>query len=319
MALRRYPDAIRTFVSILNFISRMKQYHTRSYQYDQVGVQSDAWIFSSHHSQINKTADRMYALFAICHALSPGRVDDQVQNAVKEKYGEQLGKMLRGYVKLDKISWALNNLRPSEEGLTPYEELFLYACPKFISSNAPPYHSLPLLASWVQDPPTEPATHHLRLFLADVQARLPTRNLRSYLKLYTSLDVRKLSGWVEVSNDVLPTTSDESGSEVGGAVEKKDVSPEEAVENMLCALMVLKLNGRSVCRVDDKGEGAGPSSATSGLLDGQLISTTDVDFVVNDVSSFRLLPTLWPDADCDLEYGSNRRVDSRTALRGMVH
>lgn len=36
MALRRYTDAIRTFVSILNFISRMRQYHTRSYQYDQV-------------------------------------------------------------------------------------------------------------------------------------------------------------------------------------------------------------------------------------------------------------------------------------------
>lgn len=34
--LRRYHDAIRTFVSILNFILRMKQYHTRSYQYDQV-------------------------------------------------------------------------------------------------------------------------------------------------------------------------------------------------------------------------------------------------------------------------------------------
>jgi translation initiation factor 3 subunit L len=38
MALRRYTDAIRTFVSILNFISRMRQYHTRSYQYDQVRI-----------------------------------------------------------------------------------------------------------------------------------------------------------------------------------------------------------------------------------------------------------------------------------------
>lgn len=34
--LRRYPDAIRTFVTVLNFIMRMRQYHTRSYQYDQV-------------------------------------------------------------------------------------------------------------------------------------------------------------------------------------------------------------------------------------------------------------------------------------------
>jgi translation initiation factor 3 subunit L len=36
IVLRRYPDAIRAFVSILNFVSRMRQYHTRSYQYDQV-------------------------------------------------------------------------------------------------------------------------------------------------------------------------------------------------------------------------------------------------------------------------------------------
>ena len=36
--LRRYPDAIRTFATILNFIMRMRQYHTRSYQYDQVGL-----------------------------------------------------------------------------------------------------------------------------------------------------------------------------------------------------------------------------------------------------------------------------------------
>lgn len=36
--LRRYPDAIRTFVTILNFIMRMRQYHTRSYQYDQVSL-----------------------------------------------------------------------------------------------------------------------------------------------------------------------------------------------------------------------------------------------------------------------------------------
>lgn len=38
LGLRRYPDAIRTFVSILNFIMRMRQYHTRSYQYDQASV-----------------------------------------------------------------------------------------------------------------------------------------------------------------------------------------------------------------------------------------------------------------------------------------
>jgi len=39
----------------------------------------------------------MYALFAICNALSPTRLDDNIMNLVKEKYGEQISKMARGY------------------------------------------------------------------------------------------------------------------------------------------------------------------------------------------------------------------------------
>src|ERR1700749_2459505 len=79
-ALRRYTDATRTFAAILNFIGRMRPYHTRSYQYDQ----------------INKTADRMYALFAICTALAPSRLDDNILGTVRERYGEQFTKMSRG-------------------------------------------------------------------------------------------------------------------------------------------------------------------------------------------------------------------------------
>jgi translation initiation factor 3 subunit L len=36
MALGRWPDAIKTFVSVLIFFVRMKPYHTRSYQYGSV-------------------------------------------------------------------------------------------------------------------------------------------------------------------------------------------------------------------------------------------------------------------------------------------
>lgn len=232
MALRRYPDAIRTFTSILNFISRMKQYHTRSYQYDE----------------INKTADRMYALFAICHALAPGRVDDAVHSTAKEKFGEQLNKMTRGAV----------------DGLAAFEELYLYACPKFISANIPPYHDIPLLATWVSNPPMEPSTHHLNLFLREVSSKLPTRTLRSSLRLYASLDARKLAGFLDVDE-----------------------------EEMVCAMMVLKMSGRSVCRIGDEGGSnsagatrarqiAGGSSAAGSLLDGQVISTSDFDFVITE-------------------------------------
>ncbi|EEB95865.1 hypothetical protein MPER_05100, partial [Moniliophthora perniciosa FA553] len=108
--LRRYPDAIRTFVTILNFIQRMKQYHTRSYQYDQ----------------ISKTADRMYALYAICHALSPSRLDDNITNTAKER----------------------------DEALPAFEELFLYACPKFINANSPPYNDPSAISQLLASEPT---------------------------------------------------------------------------------------------------------------------------------------------------------------------
>jgi translation initiation factor 3 subunit L len=38
MALGRWPDAIKTFVSVLIFFVRMKPYHTRSYQYGSVSL-----------------------------------------------------------------------------------------------------------------------------------------------------------------------------------------------------------------------------------------------------------------------------------------
>lgn len=38
----------------------------------------------------------MYALFAICHALSPSRLDDNIANIAKERYGDQYAKMARG-------------------------------------------------------------------------------------------------------------------------------------------------------------------------------------------------------------------------------
>ena len=40
----------------------------------------------------------MYALFAICNALSPSRLDDNILNIVKDRYGDQFAKLSRGWV-----------------------------------------------------------------------------------------------------------------------------------------------------------------------------------------------------------------------------
>jgi len=64
MMMRRYADAIRTFSDILLYIQRTKQlYSTRSYQNDQ----------------INKQAEQMYHLLAICLVLHPQCIDESIQ------------------------------------------------------------------------------------------------------------------------------------------------------------------------------------------------------------------------------------------------
>lgn len=156
----------------------------------------------------------------------------------------------------------------SDEGLSAFEELYLYACPKFISANIPPYQDISLLAAWVANPPVEPPVHHLNLFLREVSSKMPTRNLRSSLRLYASLDARKLAGFLDVDE-----------------------------EEMVCAMMVLKMNGRSVCRIGDEGAPAGTThagaasngSSMGSFLDGQMITTSDFDFVITEVSSSGLL------------------------------
>lgn len=223
MMLRRYTDAIRTFVTILNFIMRMRQYHTRSYQYDQ----------------ISKTADRMYALFGMCNAISPSRLDDNIANIAKERYGEQISKMARA----------------GPEALTAFEELFLYACPKFITANSPPYEdpaaiSMILSPSSPTESPTkstapqvEPTHRHLTLFLADVTAQAPAPTLRSFLKMYTSLGAKKLANFLDADE-----------------------------EEMVQELMMMKQSSRQLNRIPGN---------EKGLLDGQVIPTSDLDFVID--------------------------------------
>jgi len=174
----------------------------------------------------------MYALFAICNALSPSRLDDNILNTVKERYAEQVARMSRGNM---------------EEAIPAFEELFLYACPKFIAANPPPFDDAEALAAYVDANPIEPAQRHLQLFLADVRTQANVPTLRSFLKLYTSLDAKKLASFLD---------SDE--------------------EEMVQQMMVLKQCSRRVSRV---GAAAEPGKS---LLEGETIATSDLDFVIDE-------------------------------------
>ncbi|KAK9365333.1 RNA polymerase I-associated factor PAF67-domain-containing protein [Lipomyces kononenkoae] len=163
MMMRRYADAIKAFSHILLYISRTKGFHNRSAQYDSV----------------TKRSEQMYALLAICVALCPTRLDDSIHTTLREKNGEQLARMQRG----------------GEESLPVFEELFSFSCPKFMSHGPPDY-----------DNPAnnvDPLQHHLKVFMMDVKRTMLTPTLRSYLKLYSTMNIEKLATFLEMDPEEL--------------------------------------------------------------------------------------------------------------------
>lgn len=65
----------------------------------------------------------MYALLAVCLSLCPqaNLVEENVNTQLRDKYNEKMTKMLRY----------------DDEAYAVYDELFTYACPKFITPSAP--------------------------------------------------------------------------------------------------------------------------------------------------------------------------------------
>lgn len=134
---------------------------------------------TAQYDTISKKNDQMYALIAICVAFSPTKLDDTIHTALREKYGEQLVRLQRG----------------GPESLPLFEELFRVACPKFISPT-PPDFSEPNLNP-------DPVEHHLNIFMAEVKANMFSPTIKSYLKLYTTMDLKKLAGFLETEPEQL--------------------------------------------------------------------------------------------------------------------
>eukprot|EP01125_Pyxidicula_operculata_P006138 TRINITY_DN2136_c0_g1_i2.p1 TRINITY_DN2136_c0_g1~~TRINITY_DN2136_c0_g1_i2.p1 ORF type:complete len:488 (-),score=102.45 TRINITY_DN2136_c0_g1_i2:758-2221(-) len=143
MMVRRYQDALKTFTSILLYISRMKQFT------DQ------------------KKTDKMYALLEILLKFCPKRIDEHINTILHSEH---------------------INKQQSRE----VDKLFVYACPKFV---------FPTLSDADELTSTSPLPLQEKLFMKEVnqQAHLPT--IRSYLKLYTTIDLEKLYNLLEKKVD----------------------------------------------------------------------------------------------------------------------
>ncbi|KAI9828046.1 MAG: hypothetical protein M1832_003573 [Thelocarpon impressellum] len=126
-----------------------------------------------------KQNDQMYALLAICVAFQPTRLDDTIHTALREKYGDQFMRMQRG----------------GPESLPIFEDLFRAACPKFISPTPPDFDSRELNI--------DPLEHHLGIFMEEVRTNMWSATVKSYLKLYTTMDLNKLAGFLDVEPEKL--------------------------------------------------------------------------------------------------------------------
>ena len=162
MMMRRYADAIRTFTNILLYVQRTKtMFQTKSYQNDQ----------------INKQTEQMFVLLAICLVLHPQRIDESLHSTLREKsYAEKINKMQRGE-------------------LSEFESCFAFSCPKFLSPVPPNYDAVNFDADAQHK---EPLKLQLKVFMEEVQQQLMLPTIRSYLKLYTTMPLDKMAGFMEM-------------------------------------------------------------------------------------------------------------------------
>jgi len=165
MMMRRYEDAIRSFINVLLYVQRSKQViQTKSYQFEQ----------------IRKKVDQMYTLLGICLVLCPQRIDESINQQLREKMGDKMLKMQKGDIAV-------------------FEESFSFACPKFISPIPPNYDNAPANSH------LDPFSLQLRMFKVEVQQQSIIPVIRSYLKLYTTMSISKLASLSELDEATLQT------------------------------------------------------------------------------------------------------------------
>lgn len=155
LMLEDFAAAIRSFSTIILQVNRNRNYYSRFADYDQ----------------LHKLTEKAMALLAIAQFLCPGqRVNDQIHSLVREKYGDKQNKLQKG-------------------DISALSELFSYAAPKFI---------LPAVAVEGEAPvnKSQEASERQQKAFNDMVARqqhIPA--VRSYVKLYRSIDLEKLAAF----------------------------------------------------------------------------------------------------------------------------
>lgn len=152
--MRRYSDAIHSWVSILTMMEKQSS-----------GRQD---------KQIARKTERMFGLLAIAISLCPIRIDETVDQKLREKYGEQIVRMSQG-----------------DESV--FLELLQKSSPRQISPSPPNFEDKSdqrMYASEMQH----------RFFLNEVRQHANLPSIRSYLKLYSTVEISKLSDYCQMKD-----------------------------------------------------------------------------------------------------------------------
>jgi len=161
MMMRNYGEATKIFVNCMLYIQR-----TQNLQQQQV-VQKKTLKYDV----IGKTNDQLFHLLAICLTLQPQRIDESIMSLLIEKHGDRMTRMANG-------------------DIDEFRNAFQQGCPKFLSPTTIVFEGTNMAK--------EPLTRQCNAFLEGIESQIWLPILRGYLKLYTTLPLKKLASFMDI-------------------------------------------------------------------------------------------------------------------------
>jgi len=159
---KRYKEAIIRFQSALNFVDRSNKIQTRQIQYK--------------NEQQNKQIEQLYHLLAVCVTLYPMKLEDSIEAKMKERVGD------------DKI----NRMQSGDAKV--FDEIFSKASPRFVPLGEPDLDS-------GKNVNFANTNLQKKVFVDEIRSQLQLPAIRRYLKLYTTMELPKLSSFLSKSSD----------------------------------------------------------------------------------------------------------------------
>jgi len=169
MMMRNYGEATKIFVNCLLYIQRTQNLQQQQTTQGKRNTKYDV---------IGKTNEQLFHLLAICLTLQPQRIDESIQSQLLEKNGDRM-------------------LRMSNGDLDEFRNAFQQGCPKFLSPTIVVYEGGNMAK--------EPLIRQCNAFLEGIESQIYGPILRGYLKLYTSLPLKKLASFMDVPSGEMDT------------------------------------------------------------------------------------------------------------------